>query len=79
MCLRKGKMNNEQLIKDVINKKYKINIKNDTHLSEIFEDSFARIEMLFEIEQEIKKKIPEEDVLNIETFGDLIHSINKLQ
>jgi acyl carrier protein len=72
-------MNNEQLIKDVINKKYKINIKNDTHLSEIFEDSFARIEMLFEIEQEIKKKIPEEDVLNIETFGDLIHSINKLQ
>ena len=77
--MEKHKMTNEQIIKEVINRKYKGNLQNDTHLSEICEDSFSRVELLFDIEQQLNKKIPENEILNIETFGDLVYSISKLQ
>lgn len=54
------------------------NITNETKLSEITEDSIDRIDLLFEIEQLIDKKIPEEDILNMETVGDILHSVNKI-
>ena len=73
-------MSNEKLVKDFINKKYNIISENDTNLSQICEDSFARIELLFDIEKNLmlNKRIPESELLEIETIGDIIHCINKL-
>lgn len=72
-------MSNEQLVKQFINKKYNIVSQNDTNLDEICEDSFARVELLFDIEQHLKvRRIPENELLDIETVGDIIHCINKL-
>jgi acyl carrier protein len=73
-------MTNEQIVKEFISNKYKINAQNDTDLTEICEDSFARIELLFDIEKHLKlnRKIPENELLDIETIGDIIHCINKL-
>ena len=73
-------MTNEQIVKEFISNKYKINVQNDTDLAEICEDSFDRIELLFDIEKHLKlnKKIPENELLDIETIGDIIHCVNKL-
>lgn len=73
-------MSNEKSVKDFINKKYNIVSENDTNLAEICEDSFARIELLFDIEKHLmlNKRIPENELLEIETIGDIIHCINKL-
>ena len=47
----------------------------DKNLTELAGDSFAKLEMLFEIEQEIGRKIPEQVIINMETIGDLIEAI----
>lgn len=73
-------MTNEQMVKEFISNKYKITAQNDTNLAKICEDSFDRIELLFDIEKHLKlnKKIPENELLDIETIGDIIHCVNKL-
>ena len=54
-------------------------IETDTLLAEIAEDSISKIDFLFEIEKTLGKKIPEQDILEMETVGDLLHAINKLK
>jgi acyl carrier protein len=73
-------MTNEKIVKEFISNKYKIIAQNDTELAEICEDSFARIELLFDIEKHLKlsRKIPENELLDIETIGDIVHCVNKL-
>ena len=68
------------MVKEFISNKYKITAQNDTNLAKICEDSFDRIELLFDIEKHLKlnKKIPENELLDIETIGDIIHCVNKL-
>lgn len=69
-------------IKEAIAEKFKFpleKIKTDTLLAEIVEDSISKIEFLFEIEKNLGKRIPEEDILDMETIGDLLHAINKIK
>lgn len=54
-------------------------VDEQTNLSHLAQDSFARIEMLMEIEHSIGGRIPEEDILNMETVGDLIATVKRLR
>lgn len=67
----------ESFIKETIHHKFKIDVLNSTLISEFVEDSFAKIEMLFEIEQSLGIKFDEEDLLSIETVADLIALVKK--
>lgn len=64
-------------IKQVIFDKFKFNPLNSTLFSELVEDSIAKIEMLFEIEQFLGVRFNEEDLLSAETVGDLIDLAKK--
>lgn len=68
-------------IKKLISEKFFVDINSittETKLSDITEDSMGRIELLFELEQHLDKKIPEEDILSMETIADLLHVVNKI-
>jgi len=60
----------EQSIKRIIFDKFKLEVNNNTLLSEIAPDSFDRLEMIFETEQDVNIKL--NDISEIETVGDLI-------
>lgn len=62
----------EEIIKKLILDKYGVEINSNTQISEIVEDSLSKIEFLFEIEKALNRSIPHEEVLDVETFGDLI-------
>lgn len=62
----------ESLIKQIIFDKFKLDVLNSTLISDIVSDSFAKIEMLFEIEQILGVRFEEEDLFSIETVADLI-------
>lgn len=62
----------ESLIKKIIFDKFKLNVLNSTNISDFVEDSISKVEMLFEVEQLFATKFDEEDLLSIETVGDLI-------
>jgi len=68
-------------IKKLIAEKFFVDINSitiETKLSDITEDSIGRIELLFEVENILDKKIPEEDILSMETVADLIRVVNKI-
>lgn len=69
----------EEQIKAIIKKKFNVDVNNATNLYEVTQDSFGRIELLFDIEEQLKIKIPENDVLDIETVDDLIFVIKKIK
>ena len=69
----------EEKIKKIIFDKFKVEVDNNTNLSELIEDSFAKIEMLFEIEQAVGTKLLENDIMDIETVGDLISVFKQKQ
>ena len=72
---------NEEEVKKLIAEKFFVDINSitiETKLSDITEDSIGRIELLFEVENFLDKKIPEEDVLSMETVADLVHVVNKI-
>lgn len=69
----------EECIKKIINQKFNINCNNETSLIVLAEDSFGQIELLMEIEQKLKIKIPEDDILSIETVKDLIEVIKRIK
>jgi acyl carrier protein len=54
-------------------------VDEQTNLSHLALDSFARIEMLMEIEHSIGVIIPEDDILDMETVGDLIATVKRLR
>lgn len=63
----------------IINEKFNIKCDNETSLLSLAEDSFGKVELLMEIEEKLNVKIPEEDILSVETVGDLIGVIEKLK
>jgi len=65
----------EQSIKRIIFDKFKLEVKGNTKLSEIAKDSFERLEMIFEIEQDVNIKLT--DISEIETVGDLVRAFEK--
>lgn len=70
----------EEDIKDLIRKAFPDKkVDEQTSLSHLAHDSFAKIEMLMAIEQSIGVAIPEEDIFYMETVGDLIDAVRKLK
>jgi acyl carrier protein len=70
----------EEEIKSLIRKGFPDKeVKEQTSLSDLAQDSFARIEMLMDIEQSIGLRIPEEDILQMDTVGDLIAVVRRLK
>ena len=67
----------ESKIKQIIFDKFKLEVLNSTNISDFVEDSISKVEMLFEIEQLFDTKFDEEDLLSIETVGDLIQLAEK--
>jgi acyl carrier protein len=67
----------ESKIKQIIFDKFKLEVLNSTNISDFVEDSISKVEMLFEIEQLFETKFDEEDLLSIETVGDLIKVAKK--
>lgn len=67
----------DSLIKTIIHDKFKLNVLNSTLISSFVEDSMAKIEMLFEVEQALKIKIDEEELLSIESVDDIIRAAKK--
>jgi len=75
------KMKIDDEIKKAIADKCGISVEfvtSDILLSGISNDSISRVEFLFEIEQLIGKKIPEDDIFDVETVGDLLRLVNKI-
>jgi len=70
----------EEEIKNLIRKGFPDKeVDETTSLSYLAQDSFARIEMLMEVEQSIGIRIPEEDILEMDTVGDLIAVVRRLR
>jgi acyl carrier protein len=65
----------EQSIKRIIFDKFKLETNGNTRLSEIAPDSFDRLEMIFETEQDVNIKL--NDISEIETVNDLIKAFEK--
>jgi acyl carrier protein len=70
-------MDVERTIKEMIFDKFKIEATNKTDLAEIVQDSFAKVELLFEIEEALGIKISEEDIMEITTIDDLVSKAKK--
>lgn len=65
-------------IKSIISEKFNLeNVNENTNLSELAEDSFGKVELLFEIEEIIGKKLNEEEILRVETLSDLFEIVEK--
>lgn len=70
----------EEEIKSLIRKGFPDReVDEQTSLSDLAQDSFARIEMLMDIEQSIGVRIPEEDILEMDAVGDLIAVVRRLK
>ena len=69
----------EERIKKLILENYGIEVLPSTSLSEVVEDSLSKIELIFELEKELGSSIPQDEVLDIETFGDLFFLLKRLK
>ena len=67
----------EEKIKNIILNKFNREVDKNTPLTELAEDSFARVELLFSIEEELGKRLSEDEILQIENIGDLISVLQK--
>lgn len=62
-------------ILELIEKKFNKKIDPNSPISEFCQDSISRVELLFEIEQKINKKLSEDEIFEIETVQDLLNII----
>ena len=65
----------EEKIKKVILEQLGIAVTKETLLSDIAEDSLSKVDLLFQIEQVLDKNIPQDEVLDLETVGDLVEAM----
>jgi acyl carrier protein len=70
-------LNIEERIKEIILEQLGIAVTRETLLSDIAEDSLSKVDLLFQIEQELDKNIPHHKILNLETVGDLVEAMNR--
>ena len=62
-----------QKIKDLIINHFGLKeLDDDMNLSFLVEDSVGRIELLVLVEEALGKKLKEEQILQVETVGDLV-------
>lgn len=66
----------EAAIKKIISERFGTEACESDFLSDFAEDSFAKI-VLFNIEQALDVNIPDEDIIDMETVGDLISAAKK--
>jgi acyl carrier protein len=65
----------DDLVKELIAKKFDIEkslINDQTSLTFLAEDSLGKIDLLFDLEDEVGVRIPHDQVVDIGTVGDLI-------
>jgi acyl carrier protein len=67
----------EEKIKKIVLDVYGIEVGRHTLISELVEDSLSKIEFLFELEKTLGLSIPQDDIIDIETFGELIEVLEK--
>lgn len=65
-------------INQIIRQKFNIEPNSESALLDFCEDSISRVELLFEIEEAIGKRIPEDDIFEIENLQDLYDVVAKL-
>ena len=75
--MKSAKEDAEKVIKTMICDKFKTEVTDQTELAEIVQDSFEKVELLFEIEEAFQVKIPEKEIFDIETVADLVESVSK--
>jgi acyl carrier protein len=71
-------MDVEEMVFEYVFNKFKLEVVLSTLLSDFVEDSMDRVEMLFEIEELFGVRLGEEDVLGVETVGDLCTKVRGL-
>ena len=72
----------EEFIKQILAEKFnakKDSIDYETPLSLIVDDSLGKIELFFEMEEALNIRISYNDVLDIQTFGDLVDIFQSLK
>lgn len=58
--------------------KFKLEAVRSTPLSDFVEDSIDRVEMLFELEELFGVRLSEDDILGLETVGDVCVKVRAL-
>jgi acyl carrier protein len=67
----------EDAIKRIVKRKTGKDVEPETNLIEIVEDSLGKVELLAEIEAELKVRIDERDLLDMETVSDLLEVLRR--
>ena len=67
----------EKKVKEVLEERLKIkNVTSDSHfVNDLGLDSFNMVELLYEVEEVFGISIPEEDLRNINTVGEIVEYI----
>jgi acyl carrier protein len=68
----------EEKIKNLIETQFNRKVDLATNLTELAGDSFGKVEMLFALEEQLGKKIPEQEITDIETVQDLIDAVGRI-
>jgi acyl carrier protein len=68
----------EEKIKNLIETQFSKKVDLTTNLTELAGDSFGKVEMLFALEEQLGKKIPEQEITDIETVQDLIDAVGRI-
>ena len=68
----------EEKIKNLIENQFNVKVDLTTNLTELAGDSFGKVEMLFALEKELGKRIPEQEIMNIETVQDIIDVVGRI-
>lgn len=58
--------------------RFGLEVVEGTPLVDVVEDSLARVEMLFELEGKFGVRLSEDDVLGLETVGDICSKVEGL-
>jgi acyl carrier protein len=65
-------------INQIIKNKFNVEPNPNMSMLDFCEDSISRVELLFDIEEAIGKRIPENDIFEIENLQDLYNIVGKL-
>lgn len=63
-------------VRGFVHDKFKMDVEEGTELGFFVQDSLDRVEMLMELEDMFGVRLSEEDVLGVETVGDLVRVIS---
>lgn len=62
-------------VKGFISDRFGVEVSDGTLLVELVQDSMERVEVLFELERRAGVRLSEQDVLELETVGDLVKAL----